>query len=164
MRNKDLPENIIIYRDGVGAGDIARVMETEVAAIKVNSPFVLSKQKLLKIDFNRRQSACIEAGIKVKAGNYRPGISFVIVSKRINTRFFADRGGTPDNPPCGTVVDNTVTLSERFDFFLISQKVNQGTVSPTNFNVIYNTTNLPPNAHQSMAYSLTQVYYNWPVI
>ncbi|KAK4016032.1 hypothetical protein OUZ56_030995 [Daphnia magna] len=140
FRNKDLPENIIVYRDGVGAGDIARVMETEVAAIK---------------------TACLQAGDKVKGGNYRPGISFVIVSKRINTRFFADKSGTPDNPPCGTVVDNTVTLGERFDFFLISQKVNQGTVSPTSFNVIHNSSNLPPSAHQSMAYALTQVYYNW---
>jgi aubergine-like protein len=94
---------------------------------------------------------------------YRPGISFVVVSKRINTRFFAGSKERPENPPCGTVVDNTVTLSERFDFFLVSQKVTQGTVSPTNFNVIYNSSNIPPSAHQNMAYALTQVYYNWAV-
>lgn len=33
-----LPENIIVYRDGVGAGDIARLKETEIAALRVNRP------------------------------------------------------------------------------------------------------------------------------
>lgn len=89
----------------------------------------------------------------------------MIVSKRINTRFFTNSPRSPAaNPPCGTVVDNTVTYDDRFDFFLISQKVNQGTVSPTNFNVIYNSANLTPDAHQSVAYALTQLYYNWAVI
>jgi aubergine-like protein len=97
------------------------------------------------------------------SGKYTPGIAFVVVSKRINTRFFAGRKEKPENPPCGTVVDNTVTLTDRFDFFLVSQKVNQGTVSPTNFNIIFNSANFTPEIHQSMAYSLTQVYYNWPV-
>ncbi len=35
FNKKTLPENIIIYRDGVGAGDIHRVLEIEVEAIKV---------------------------------------------------------------------------------------------------------------------------------
>lgn len=33
--NKQLPEKIFVYRDGVGAGDIARLKETEIAALKV---------------------------------------------------------------------------------------------------------------------------------
>lgn len=35
-KNKELPEKIIIYRDGVGTGDIARILETEVASAKVS--------------------------------------------------------------------------------------------------------------------------------
>jgi aubergine-like protein len=35
LANRTLPEKIIIYRDGVGAGDIVRLMETEVTAVKV---------------------------------------------------------------------------------------------------------------------------------
>lgn len=93
----------------------------------------------------------------------------MIVSKRINTRLFSVKkdGRTGDeiseNPPCGTVVDNGITFDDRYDFFLISQKVNQGTVSPTSFNVIYNSAGLTPDIHQSMAYALTQLYYNWAV-
>jgi len=96
--------------------------------------------------------------------HYDPGISFVIVTKKINTRFFYKGRDKFENPPCGMVVDNTITLSEHFDFFLVSQRVNQGTVSPTKFNVIYNTSNITPDIHQSLAYALTHVYYNWAVI
>lgn len=34
--NKCLPSKVIVYRDGIGAGDIARLKETEIAAVKVN--------------------------------------------------------------------------------------------------------------------------------
>ena len=72
-------------------------------------------------------------------------------------------GRNPGNPPCGTVVDNKVTLNERFDFFLVSQKVTQGTVSPTSYNVIEDDTGIAPDIHQRLAYALTHLYYNWPV-
>ena len=34
---KRLPENIIIYRDGVGAGDIQTVLDVELKGIKVKN-------------------------------------------------------------------------------------------------------------------------------
>ena len=36
-----------------------------------------------------------------------------------------------DNPPPGTILDHTVTKRDWYDFFLVSQSVNQGTVDPT---------------------------------
>ena len=110
------------------------------------------------------QEACKEAGAKTNNHDYNPGIAFIVVSKRINTRFFKmDQRGMGSNPPCGTVVDNKVTLNERFDFFLVSQKVTQGTVSPTSYNVIEDNTGIKPDVHQKLAYTLTHLYYNWPV-
>ncbi len=50
-----------------------------------------------------------------------PKFTYIVVSKRINTRFFRVNGGAPGNPPSGTIVDDVVTLPERYDFFLISQ-------------------------------------------
>jgi hypothetical protein len=35
------------------------------------------------------------------------------------------------NPSPGTVVDHTITRKKMFDFFLCSQKVSQGTATPT---------------------------------
>ena len=61
----------------------------------------------------------INAGIEEKNVKF----AFVIVNKRINTKFIQKVGGNHTNPPSGTVVDDVVTLPERYDFFLISQSV-----------------------------------------
>ncbi len=82
------PERIIFYRDGVGDGDIPTIMKTELAYIR---------QKLSNL----------YTGSDVK-------FSYIIVNKRINTKFFEERGGTVDNPRPGTVIDDVVTLPERY--------------------------------------------------
>merc|ERR1711936_1094319 len=91
----------------------------------------------------------INAHLPARIIMYRDGvgdgqINYVIVSKRINTRFFR-MNGPPTNPPSGTVVDDVVTLPERYDFFLVSQSVRQGTVNPTSYNVIKDTSGLKPD-------------------
>lgn len=82
--NGKLPTRILIYRDGVGEGQIPYVFETEINRIK---------EVLIK--------------------RYYPGESLkictIIVTKRINTRIFYGE----QNPPPGTVVDNTITLPQR---------------------------------------------------
>ena len=66
----------------------------------------------------------------------QPKLAFIIVNKRINSRFYAKKGADYGNPPAGTVIDECVTLPERYDFFVIPQNVRQGTVNPTSYNVI----------------------------
>ncbi len=96
--------------------------------------------------------------------DYKLRVAYVIVSKRIAQRFFRQHPGTAAaNPQPGLVVDNTVTLPERYDFFLVSQSVTQGCVSPTSFNVVHDTTWTHPDVHQRLAYVLTHLYYNWAV-
>ena len=85
--NGQLPERIILYRDGVGDGQINYVVEHEVAAIE--KCFDMAGMDAAHLKF-----------------------SYIIVNKRINTRFFR-QGKKPSNPPSGTVVDTTVTLPER---------------------------------------------------
>lgn len=51
----------------------------------------------------------------------------------------------------------------RYDFFVISQSVRQGTVTPTHFNVICDTSGLKPDHMQRLTYKLCHLYYNWPV-
>lgn len=72
--------------------------------------------------------------------------TFVIVCKRINTRIFKGF----ENPAPGTVVDDVITLPERYDFFLVSQLVTQGTASPTSYNVIYDTSKMLTPARLQM--------------
>ena len=96
----------------------------------------------------------------------KPTLTYVIVSKRINTRFFLKGSQAPPrpptNPPSGTVVDDVVTLPERYDFFLVSQSVRQGTVNPTSYNVIEDNSGLKPDNLQMLTYRLCHLYYNWP--
>ena len=67
------------------------------------------------------------------------------------------------NPGPGTMIDSTVTRPEWYDFFLISQSVRQGTVTPTHYNVVYDTSGLKPDITQRLTYKLTHLYFNWPV-
>lgn len=83
--NGTLPKKIIIYRGGVGDGDIKYVRDVEVANLE---------QKLK--NFYEKAEQPLE-------------MAFMIVTKKINARIFeGDR-----NPNCGTVVDSTITLDER---------------------------------------------------
>ena len=53
--------------------------------------------------------------------------------------------------------------NSRYDFFIVSQAVRSGSVSPTHYNVIYDSSGLKPDHIQRLTYKLCHVYYNWPV-
>lgn len=85
--HKNLPTRILVYRDGVGEGQTQYVYEHEI--------------KLLR---ETLEEIYRSAGV---VGGYK--LAFIVVSKRIDTKFFK---GT-QNPPPGTVVDDVVTMPER---------------------------------------------------
>lgn len=130
-----LPERILFYRDGVSDGQIEYVHKNEVTKI----------QDVIKTYYKDTQ----------------PKFAFIVVSKRINTRIFEKKRGCYENPVSGTVIDREITLPYRYEFFLISQSVRQGTVSPTNYNVIYDEFGLSPERLQQMTYKMCHLYYNW---
>ncbi|ESO84639.1 hypothetical protein LOTGIDRAFT_131825 [Lottia gigantea] len=135
--NGVLPEKIIVYRDGVGDGQLPTVFGHEVPQL-------------------------LEALKKGGGSNYNPKLAVIVVKKRINARFFAKNNSNVSNPVPGTCVDNEVTKPEWYDFFLVSQSVRQGTVTPTHYNVIWDQTGLKPDHMQRLSYKLTHLYYNWP--
>lgn len=132
-----LPMRILIYRDGVGDGQIQYVVNQELNDIK---------------DKINRMYASFNDG----AQTYK--LVFIIVNKKINTRIFTDGN---ENPLPGTVVDDVITMPERYDFYLVSQTVRQGTVAPTSYNIIYDTFGLPPDKMQKLTYKMCHLYYNW---
>lgn len=132
--NNALPEIIIVYRDGVGDGQIRYVREWEI-------------QQLSSVINENFQGKSVRFG-------------FIVVNKKINTRFFRTHQNTISNPPHGTVIDHTVTRCDRYDFFLVSQMATQGTVSPTMYNVIEDSTGLKPEYIQRLSYKLTHLYFN----
>ncbi|ODM98914.1 Piwi-like protein 1 [Orchesella cincta] len=90
-KNQTLPDRIMMYRDGVGEGQLRDVYEQELVGIKAS----------IALRYNQKNTAL-------------PKLTYIVVNKRINTRFFAKGRGDPYmNPPPGTVVDDTVTRPER---------------------------------------------------
>ncbi|XP_053210544.1 piwi-like protein 1 [Panonychus citri] len=129
------PDRIIVYRDGVSEGMIPHIYATEVAMVR-------------------------KGILRGNEGKKIP-LTFIIVNKRINARFFAVKGDSFVNPPPGTIVDSTITREERYDFFLVSQSVTEGTVAPTMFDILCDESGWTPTNHQKLAYKLTHLYYNW---
>lgn len=127
-----LPQRIIIYRDGVGEGQLKYVYEHEVGAIKEKLNMAYKDQAASKL-------------------------TFFVVSKRIHTRLFHQK----QNPIPGTIVDDIITLPERNDFFLVSQSVRQGTVSPTSYNILRDESGLNADQLQLYTFKQTHLYYNW---
>ncbi|XP_011630854.1 piwi-like protein Siwi [Pogonomyrmex barbatus] len=131
QQNKSLPARIVIYRDGVGEGQVSQVFEREVVQIR-------------------------KALDGMYGGPNRYKMAFIIVTKRLNTRFFLNK----NNPCSGTVVDDVITSPIKYDFFIVSQKVRQGTITPTSYSVIYDTLGLDPDKIQRLTFKLTHMYYN----
>jgi hypothetical protein len=50
-----------------------------------------------------------------------PLLTFIIVKKRHNTRFFLYDGNQTTNVQAGTVIDQDITHPSQFDFYLCSQ-------------------------------------------
>uniref|UniRef100_A0A4W3IWE6 Piwi-like RNA-mediated gene silencing 1 n=1 Tax=Callorhinchus milii TaxID=7868 RepID=A0A4W3IWE6_CALMI len=129
-QNNCLPARIIVYRDGVGDGQLNTVVNYEV-------PQLLDSNDL-------------------------PKLSVIVVKKRVNARFFSRSGGRLQNPPPGTIIDTEVTRPEWYDFYIVSQSVRVGTVTPTHYNVVYDSSNLKPDYMQRLTYKMCHMYYNWP--
>ncbi|XP_010347563.1 piwi-like protein 3 [Saimiri boliviensis] len=129
-----MPRSIIVYRDGVGDGQLQALLDREA----------------------RQMSTYLQA----ISNNFT--LAFIVVKKRINTRFFLKRGSYFENPRPGTVIDLELTRSEWYDFFIVSQSVSEGTVTPTHYNVIYDTIGLRPDTVQRLTYCLCHMYYNLP--
>ncbi|XP_053758872.1 piwi-like protein 1 [Panthera pardus] len=131
--NLFLPQSIIVYRDGVGDGQLQALIEHEVPQIRSSLKSVYGDEVRLTV---------------------------VVVKKRINTRFFAEYQGRLQNPLPGTVIDVEVTKRQWYDFFIVSQSVKDGTVTPTHYNVIHDTVHFTPDGIQCLTYRLCHMYYN----
>lgn len=140
-----LPTKIIFYRDGVSDGQLQYVYEYELEDVRARLMDMYGKYNDMRRDLG-------EAPISLR-------FAFIVVNKKVNTKFF--KASNYQNPSPGTVVDSVVTLPERYDFMICSQHIRQGTVSPTVYNVIYDSISLPPAKLQILTFKACHLYYNW---
>jgi eukaryotic translation initiation factor 2C len=116
--NPQLPDNIIIYRDGVSEGQYQLLLDQELPLIR---------------------NACKQKypADRTKAGF--PKISIIVCGKRHHTRFYPSTEGDADrssNCGPGTVVDRGVTEVRNWDFFLQPHACLQGTARTGHYYVI----------------------------
>ncbi|KAH9027442.1 argonaute-like protein [Lactarius hengduanensis] len=97
-KNRDLPQRILVYRDGVSEGQFSIVIDDEITKIRAS---------FRKFD--------------TPQGPYRPKLTVVVCGKRHHTRFYPTEATSADhngNPKPGTIVDRGVTAIYEYDFFL----------------------------------------------
>ena len=114
-----LPENILIYRDGVSEGQYDMVLSQELPQLR---------------------RACEQVYPTVDTKNGLPRFTIIICGKRHKTRFYptteqdCDRSG---NTKPGTVVDRGVTEARNWDFFLQAHAALQGTARPCHYYIVH---------------------------
>lgn len=115
--NKDrLPEQVMLFRDGVSEGEYMAVARSEIGQF---------------------QRACAQK--EFGGGAYVPKITFIVGTKRHHVRFFARNQADTDksgNLPAGTVIDTAVVHPYVFDFYLQSHAGLVGTCRPAHYIVL----------------------------
>ncbi|CAF3625397.1 unnamed protein product [Adineta steineri] len=133
QKNGCFPNKIVFYRDGVDDGHFQKVLDNEVRAL---------------------QNACKA----LYMNNPLPKITFIIVKKRHNTRFFIPDPNSNmkmmNNVQPGTVVDTGIVQPQGFDFYLNSHAAIQGTSRPILYHVLYDEIGFSSDEIQSLTYYL----------
>jgi hypothetical protein len=145
-KNNTLPENIIVYRDGVSEGQYQLVLDKELPLLR---------------------QACVECYPVPDTKIGLPRITIIIVGKRHHTRFYptqtADADGS-SNCRNGTVIDRGVTEVRFWHFFLQAHACLQGTAKPAHYYVILDEifrSRKPTNPmHRHAADVLEELTYN----
>eukprot|EP00064_Thunnus_orientalis_P003717 superscaffoldBa00000315_g3728 len=133
--NHNLPEKIVVYRDGVSDGQLKMVEQYEIP-------------QLIK---------CFET-----FPSYEPKLVFIVVQKRISTTLYSWASNNFGTPPPGTVLDHTLTQKDWVDFYLMAHHIRQGCGLPTHYISLYNTANLTPDHLQRLTFKMCHLYWNWP--
>jgi eukaryotic translation initiation factor 2C len=109
-----LPTKIVFYRDGVDDGQYQKVLDNEVAKIK-------QAFRSKRILFYKKIYSLVSFFKAIYGNRTQPKLTFIVVKKRHNTRFFVYDGQTTKNVEAGTVVDQQIAHPSQFDFYLCSQ-------------------------------------------
>lgn len=117
-KHANLPENIILYRDGVSEGQFQLVLDEELSRMK-------------KACQQKYPAASTKAGF--------PRFTIIIVGKRHNLRLYPSTVETSanGNPKNGTVVDRSITEAPTWEFLLQAHHALQGTARPAKYTVIH---------------------------
>jgi len=114
--NKNPPTDIILIKNGSTKYENNVIVQTEVAEIK----------EVLK---------------SMGKSNNQSHLIYVLLDTNSNQKFFADRGRDIANPQSGMLV-NSDAVANGFEFYMVAQQCNRGTVKPTFYKVLYSDSSL----------------------
>ncbi|EGR31382.1 PIWI domain protein [Ichthyophthirius multifiliis] len=135
-KNKELPVEIIIYRQEQGEGQIQGSLKFEIQAIQ-RSFEIINKQ-------------------------YQPKFAYFQVNKKITEKFYSfDQSNIIKNPNSGTIVASDQVVSKHFEFFLCAQNCNSGVCTPTKYLCLYNSLLFKEETFWQLTYWQCFNYYNW---
>lgn len=135
-RNGNYPQEVIVFRDGVGESQMKTIQDEELIQLK---------------------QACDKEQIK---------FAYIVVQKKVGAKFLKDTGKYFENPGPGTVVDSKIVDSERTDqtgdFYLIAHTIKKGaTVAPIHCHVLTNETSFHIEVIQYLTFQMCHLYFNW---
>ena len=131
---KELPENYVVFRKGVNKSAYDDLIEFEI----------------------KRTLESFQACYAEKA----PKLTYVAVNTRVDERFAIKTLEGFRNPESGLVVLEGVVERDYANFYLVSQHAPQGSVNPTQYKIIYNSSDLKIQDIVELAYSSTFQYTN----
>ena len=136
------PDYIILYRQGGNYVQNKQLAEEEVPYFK----------KYLKNRFK----------------NYNPKFIYICCNLKANLKFFEKKNNGYFNPPSGLCVDSEVTQKDIYEFYIQPQFVNQGTATPTHYQVLYDESEdeavenrLKMEQLQMLSFHLSFYYWTW---
>ena len=146
--NKKFPDGVIIYRQGISGGQ-KNYLKTEIG-------------QLHKIFSGESDKAWLKS-LKIK-------YYYVLVNKKSSLKFFEkdcynkknrnNDKGIYDNPDSGLLIYDKLINADKFEFYIQPQKVNQGTATPTCFQVEYGNMDCP-EILPKLTFDLCFLYSNW---
>ena len=90
---------------------------------------------------------------------------YICCNLKSDLKFFEEKSNKDYiNPLSGLVVDEFVTRNNKYEFYLQPQFVNQGTATPSHYQVMYydqENNNLEMERLQKLTFYLTYYYWNW---
>ena len=135
--NKNLPENIIIYREG-NYSDLSndKFVKNEINEI----------EKLFKGNYKE---------------NYKPNLTIFNVNKKTNLKFFEKlEKNSYKSVPIGTCIDDEVTTPDLFEFYLQCIEYEKGTSIPVQYLCLFNNNEeLTMTDFEEITFN--QSYYRW---
>ncbi|KAL4512578.1 hypothetical protein ABPG72_020415 [Tetrahymena utriculariae] len=134
---KTVPSEVVVYRQGLGEGQIQQSFNLEIKAIQTGF-------------------------YNFKAG-FNPRLAFFQVNRKIGQKFYQKPSGNKNeiqNPATGTIVASQV-VQNNFEFFMAAQNCNSGVCTPTKYTCLFNNTNLKEDQLWQLTYFQTFNYYNW---